>query len=344
MSYNITSKQFLESVTASLKRYFGVKAEDASKEQIYQAICFTVRNILTETRVEFKNQILKQQTKQVYYMSMEFLLGRSLKNHLYNMGLLQQAQDVCKALNVDINDIYAFEPDAGLGNGGLGRLAAAYMDALTSENYAVSGFSILYDYGIFKQVVVDGWQLEQPDEWLKLGNVWCLPRTEETYEVKFGGRVEEKWDDKGNLKVEQHDYMVVLAVPYDMEISGYNTSAVNHIRLWASKAPVDFDMAAFSRGEYVKAMTAKALAESISKVLYPADNHIEGKSLRLKQQYFFVSASVQSIIRSHMKRYGKLSNFADKVAIHINDTHPTLCIPELMRIFLDEYGMSWEDA
>ena len=343
MSYNITSEEFYERMSKSLQRYFGVKPTEASKENLYKAICFTVRDILTETRVEFKHQIVEQKAKQVYYMSMEFLLGRSLRNHLYNMGITNSVKDALKKLKVDINEIYAFEPDAGLGNGGLGRLAAAYMDALTSENYAVSGFSILYDYGIFKQVVVDGWQLEQPDEWLKLGNVWCLPRTEETYEVKFGGRVEEKWID-GKLTVEQHDYMTVLAVPYDMEISGYDTKAVNHIRLWASKAPVDFDMAAFSRGEYVKAMTAKAMAESISKVLYPADNHIEGKSLRLKQQYFFVSASIQSIIRSHLKRYPSLDNFAEKVAIHINDTHPTLCIQELMRIFLDVYGMSWEKA
>ena len=343
MSYDITSKQFYERMAASLKRYFGVKPEEASKEQIYKAICFTVRDILTETRVEFKHQIVEQKTKQVYYMSMEFLLGRSLRNHLYNMGLTNQVKDALDQLKIDINDIYAFEPDAGLGNGGLGRLAAAYMDALTSENYAVSGFSILYDYGIFKQRIVDGFQLEQPDEWLKMGSVWCLPRPEETYEIKFGGRVEEKWID-GKLTVEQHDYMTVLAVPYDMEISGYNTKAVNHIRLWSSKAPVDFDMESFSRGEYVKAMTAKAMAESISKVLYPADNHIEGKSLRLKQQYFFVSASIQSIIRSHLRRYKNLDNFADKVAIHINDTHPTLCIPELMRIFLDVYGMSWEKA
>ncbi len=341
--YSVTANEFSDQLTATLARFFGVKPEDASKAQIYQATCACVRDILTQTRVNFKKVVREKNAKQVYYMSMEFLLGRSLKNHLFNMGITEEVTKAVNSMGLDMDELYSFEPDAGLGNGGLGRLAAAYMDALTSRGYAASGFSIMYDYGIFKQVIVDGWQLEQPDDWLKMGGIWLSPRMEEVYEIKFGGTVDGHWED-GKLKVSQRDYTTVLAVPYDMNISGYDTKTVNRIRLWSSKAPVDFDMSMFSRGEYVKAMTAKAMAESISKVLYPADDHIEGKSLRLKQQYFFVSASMQSIIKRHFKTNPSLDNLADCVAIHINDTHPTLCIPELMRILLDYYGMSWEKA
>lgn len=274
---------------------------------------------------------------------MEFLLGRSLRNHLFNMGITDEVTKAVESFGVKMDEIYAFEPDAGLGNGGLGRLAAAYMDSLTSCDYPANGFCILYDYGIFKQVIVDGWQLEQPDDWLKMGDVWLNPRPEETYQVKFGGVVDQNWQD-GKLTVTQRGCTVVNAVPYDMNVSGYNTSAVNRLRLWKSQAPQDFDMDMFSKGEYIKASAAKAMAESINKVLYPADDHIEGKSLRLKQQYFFVSASIQSILRRHLKFNPSLDNLADRVAIHINDTHPTLCIPELMRLLLDEYGYGWDQA
>jgi len=343
MKFNVTSKEFAKQVTDTLARYFGVKPEDASKAQIYSATCMCVRDILTQTRVNFKKTVHEKNSKQIYYMSMEFLLGRSLRNHLFNMGITDEVKKAVESFGVSMDEIYAFEPDAGLGNGGLGRLAAAYMDALTSLSYPASGFSILYDYGIFKQVIKDGWQLEQPDEWLKGGDVWLAPRREETYEVRFGGTVDQIWEN-GNLTVNHRDYTKVIAVPYDMNISGYDTQAVNRIRLWHSTAPQDFDMTMFSRGEYVKASAAKAMAESINKVLYPADDHIEGKSLRLKQQYFFVSASIQSIINRHLKTNPNLDNLADCVAIHINDTHPTLCIPELMRILLDEYNYGWDQA
>ncbi|NLZ25748.1 MAG: glycogen/starch/alpha-glucan phosphorylase [Clostridiales bacterium] len=328
---------------STLARFFGVKLEEATKEQVFQAVCIIVRENLTQARANFKKTVREQNAKQVYYMSMEFLLGRSLKNHLYNMGIQKEVEAAVKALGYDMDELYNIEPDAGLGNGGLGRLAAAYMDSLTSLGYAASGFSIMYDYGIFKQIIVDGWQLEQPDDWLKYGSVWLNPKMHEFYEVKFGGTVEEHWEN-GRLKVSIKEPMTVLAVPYDMNISGYHTPAVNKIRLWSAKAPIDFDMNMFSRGEYVKATAAKAMAESISKVLYPADDHYEGKSLRLKQQYFFVSASMQSIIKRHLRTNPSLDNLGECVAIHINDTHPTLCIPELMRILLDEYGYSWEKA
>jgi len=230
-----------------------------------------------------------------------------------------------------------------LGNGGLGRLAAAYLDSLTACDYVATGYCLRYDYGIFKQKIVDGWQMEMPDEWLKQGDVWLNQRSE-TWTIKFNGYVEERWDENGKLIVEHKGATEVIAVPYDVNISGYKSKAVNVLRLWSATAPVQIDMSLFSRGEYLKAIEARAIAEAISKVLYPADNHPEGKSLRLKQQYFFVSASIQSIIHKHLKQYGTLSNLGEKLAIHINDTHPTLCIPEMMRILLDNHGYSWDDA
>lgn len=339
----VNFNDFDKQVSQKCEVYFGKTIENCSKTQLYRAICMTVRDYLTEKRLKFKQNRIKQETKQVYYMSMEFLLGRSLKNHLYNLGMTGVVEELCKKYGTTIEDIYAIEPDAGLGNGGLGRLAAAYMESLTNLNYVASGFSIRYDYGIFKQKIVDGLQMEMPDEWLTNGDVWLAPREEDTFEVKFGGSVEQRWED-GKLKIEYRDCYNILAVPYDMNISGYDVPAVNKLRLWTAKAPVDFDMQLFSQGEYVKSLEQKALAESICKVLYPADHHIEGKMLRLKQQYFFVSASIQSIIKKHIRDYKTLDNLGQKVAIHINDTHPTLCIPELMRILLDDYGYSWDDA
>ncbi|MEG1535796.1 MAG: glycogen/starch/alpha-glucan phosphorylase [Clostridia bacterium] len=330
-------------VSQKCEVYFGITIENASRNQLYRAICLTVRSILTEKRITFKRKRKEQETKQVYYMSMEFLLGRSLKNHLFNLGMTDVFQQLCEGLGVSLEDIYAIEPDAGLGNGGLGRLAAAYMESLTNLNYVASGFSLRYDYGIFRQKIVDGMQMELPDEWLTNGDVWLSARDEDTFEVKFGGSVREHWEND-RLMIEYVDNYTVYAVPYDMNISGYDVPAVNKLRLWSAKAPIDFDMQLFSQGEYVKSLEQKALAESICKVLYPADHHTEGKMLRLKQQYFFVSASIQSIVKTHVRDYGTLDNLGDKVAIHINDTHPTLCIPELMRILLDDYGYNWDNA
>ena len=340
---DISKKELQELIELKLAKMFGVKKEEASEQIMYRALCLVVKDLLTQKRVEFKKKVRKTGTKQVYYMSMEFLLGRSLRNHLYNSGLLDTATKVIKDMGFDISRLMEIEPDAGLGNGGLGRLAAAYMDSLTSCGYAAGGFSIRYDYGIFKQRIVDGWQMELPDEWLQNGDVWLNPREEDTCEVKFGGHLKETWSD-GKLHVEQEGATVILAVPYDMNVSGYGSDAINTLRLWSARAPMGFDMTAFSRGQYVKAIEAKAMAEAISKVLYPADDHYEGKSLRLKQQYFFVSASIQSILKKHLKYNPSLDNLAEKVAIHINDTHPTLCIPELMRILLDDYGYGWDDA
>ena len=340
---NAKTTKITELLNEKTQRFFGLKTEEASKLQIYKALCLVARDMLAEKRVRFKKAVNAQQAKTVYYMSMEFLLGRSLKNNLHNLGIYDEAVSAVRNMGYDISDLLECEPDAGLGNGGLGRLAAAYMDGLTSQNYVATGFSIKYEYGIFKQKIVDGWQTELPDEWLLNGDVWMVPRVEDTFEVKFGGKVWEDWRDDG-LHVVHDDYSSVLAVPYDMHVSGYKTDAVNTLRLWSAKAPQDFDMAAFSRGEYVKAMENKSIAETISKVLYPADDHYEGKSLRLKQQYFFVSASIQSIIKKHLKHYPDLNNLGEKISIHINDTHPALCVPELMRILLDDYGYSWDAA
>ncbi|MCL2630156.1 MAG: glycogen/starch/alpha-glucan phosphorylase [Firmicutes bacterium] len=338
--FNVTA--FKAEIERKLIKLYGTKAEETSPNIMYKALCRATNDILAQKRLAYSNDVKAKNAKQVYYMSMEFLLGRSLKNHLYNLGILDVATEAVKQLGFNIEELMEIEPDAGLGNGGLGRLAAAYLDSLTSCGYPASGFSIRYDYGIFKQRIVDGWQMEMPDKWLLDGAIWQDGR-EVSYEVKIGGRVEETWQD-GRLKAELKDYTSIIAVPYDMYISGYDTPAVNFLRLWSATAPVELDMALFSRGEYLKAMEAKALAESISKVLYPADNHYEGKMLRLKQQYFFVSASIQNIISRHLKKYKSVENLSKKVAIHINDTHPALCIPELMRVLLDDYNYNWDDA
>lgn len=338
----ITKAELKARLERKLATNFGTKYNEATDDLMYRALCLAVKDILTEKRVEYKAKSRKQANKHVCYMSMEFLLGRSLKNHLYNLGILDLARETISDLGFDIDCLMEIEPDAGLGNGGLGRLAAAYLDSLTARDYVATGYCLRYDYGIFKQKVVDGWQIEMPDEWLKQADVWLNQRSE-TWTVKFNGCVEEHWEN-GRLVVTHKGATEVIAVPYDINVSGFNSKAVNVLRLWSATAPVQIDMSLFSRGEYLKSIEARAIAESISKVLYPADNHLEGKSLRLKQQYFFVSASMQSIIHKHLKQYGTLKNLGQKLAIHINDTHPTLCVPELMRILLDNHSYSWEDA
>lgn len=344
MNYSDFSQEELrEIIIKNVNRYYGEKIEEAGDSEIYRAVCMVIRDILTAARAEFKSSESAESGKRLYYMSMEFLLGRSLRNHLFNMGLEEKMAGAVKSLGFDLNKLYEIEPDAALGNGGLGRLAAAYLDSLTSLGYVATGFSIMYDYGIFKQKIVDGYQVELPDDWLPNGSVWLRPDVQDTFEVHFGGVVDQTWED-GKLVINHHDYTAVLAVAYDMNISGTKEGVVNRLRLWSSRASSDFDMALFSKGEYMKAMESRMMAESISKLLYPADDHIEGKSLRLKQQYFFVSASMQSIVKRHLKTNPNLDNLAEQAAIHINDTHPTLCIPELMRILLDEHGYGWDDA
>ncbi|MGN0989472.1 MAG: glycogen/starch/alpha-glucan phosphorylase, partial [Eubacteriales bacterium] len=270
--------------------------------------------------------------------------GRSLRNNLYNLGLEDDFRKILKGIGVKIEDLYEMEPDAGLGNGGLGRLASCYLDAATSNEISCTGFSIKYEFGIFRQKIVDGWQVEFPDEWLDMGGVWLVARPDDAVNVRFGGRVNNYIDQNGKFRVSHTDYSLVTAIPYDMYISGYDSKAVNKLVLWEAKSPSSIDMSAFSRGEYQKALEQETMAEVISKVLYPADNHIEGKRLRLKQQYLMVCASMQTIIKDHLKNNYSLDNLPDTTAIHINDTHPALCVPELMRILVDEYDYEWDKA
>ncbi len=335
--------QVIDTLNSTCMGLFGCKMEEATSKQAYKALCTTVREIMNERRREFKKSYKSSERKKVYYMSMEFLVGTSLRNNLYNLGLEEQFTSALKGMGIDIDKLYDLDPDAGLGNGGLGRLASCYMDSLTGLNYPATGFSIRYEFGIFRQKIVDGWQMEFPDDWLEMGDVWLKPREDEAVEVKFGGEVRE-WYDNGKFKVAQHGYNSVMAVPYNMYISGYNSKAVNKLVLWSAKLPQSFDMAAFSRGDYVRALEENTMAETISKVLYPADDHIQGKRLRLKQQYLLCSASLQSILREHIRQYHTLDNLPDKVAIHINDTHPALCVPELMRLLMDEHDYGWDAA
>ncbi len=330
-------------IAAKLSRYFGCVPKDATREQMYKATAMTVRDVLTSKRGDFKEEVNRDASKRVYYMSIEFLLGRSLKTNLANLGFDKVYEEALGELGFELEDIYECEPDAGLGNGGLGRLAACFMDSLSSLDYPATGFSICYEYGLFKQMIVDGLQVELPDIWLPGGEVWLVPRTDRIYHVKMGGRVVEKWEN-GHLNISYEGCEEIEAVPYDMMISGSDSKAVSQLRLWRARDINNFNMGLFTQGQYTKAMEDSTNAEIISKVLYPSDNHTAGKLLRLSQQYFMVSASCQSIIRDHMAVYGTLDNFADKVAIHINDTHPALCIPELMRILVDEYFYSWEKA
>lgn len=336
-------EEIRKALESKVSRYFGCALTDATETQIYKSVILTVRDILTNKKAEYKKAIKKNHPKRVYYLCMEFLIGRSLKNNLRNLGLADEYASVLSELGFDIEKLYAREPDPGLGNGGLGRLAACFMDALTTQDYPAMGFSICYEYGLFKQRIVDGSQVELPDVWMDGAGVWLVPRTDKTMSIRFGGTVSENWNN-GRCEIVNTDYEEIQAVPYDMMISGADCSAVSTLRLWKAENVNNFNMKLFSQGEYIKAMEENNNAEVISKVLYPADATPEGKMLRLSQQYFFVSASLQSIIADHLAMYGTLRNFSEKVAIHINDTHPAVCIPEMMRIFMDIYSYSWEDA
>ncbi len=344
MNYkDLNSSEIKNNIEIKLSRYFGCTPQEASDEQMYKAVSMTIRDILTEKRGEFKKEVNRRGAKRVYYMCMEFLLGRSLKTNVCNLGLSDAYRSALNDLGFKLDDLYECEPDAGLGNGGLGRLAACFMDSLSSLDYPATGFSICYEYGLFKQMIVDGMQVELPDVWLPGGDVWLVPRTDRTFVVRFGGHVREKWENN-HMTIIYEGAEEIEAVPYDMMISGADSDGVSRLRLWKARNIQNFNMGLFSQGQYAKAVEESTNAEAISKVLYPADNHTEGKLLRLSQQYFLVTASVQSIIRDHMAVYGTLDNLEDKIAIHINDTHPALCIPELMRILVDDYFYSWETA
>ena len=337
-----TSEELKNRISSTLSHNFGVSPEQASDELFYKATVLVLLGIMRERRTGFRKETEQNQTKIVYYLSMEFLMGRSLKNNLYNLELEDDIKKALSDFGVKLNQLYELEPDAGLGNGGLGRLAACFLDSLSSGSYPAMGYCIKYEFGIFRQKLVDGWQTEMPDFWLPGGSVWLEARPTSAVDVLFDGWVEEWWDGDYH-HVELKDYTPVHAVPYDLMVAGNDGKTVNVLRLWSAETP-SIDMTAFNQGNYVRALERQANCEVISKVLYPEDHHMEGKSLRLRQQYFLVSASIQDILRRHLRTYGTLDNLHEKAAIHINDTHPALVIPELMRHLLDECGYSWDAA
>ena len=338
---DIVNEEIIErSIVETLHSEMSVDPENASNEQYYKACAMVLRELLGPKRKGNTAANYTRGKKQVYYLSMEFLMGRSLKNSLYNLGLVETFQKALQRHEVKLENLYECEPDPGLGNGGLGRLAACYLDGLATDGYTATGYSILFEYGIFKQKLSDGWQSELPDYWLPGGEVWLEPVPEHTVEVRFGGEVKENWDGAYHM-VSHVGYSTVMAVPYNMYVTGYNTEAGSLLRLLKAQSP-GIDMDLFNKGDYLGAFGQKSYAEVISKVLYPNDDHTEGKLLRLRQQYFLAAAAVGDIFRRHMSAYGTVDNFAEKNAIHINDTHPTLAIPELMRVLLDECGYSWE--
>ena len=343
MADSLKVKEISASIESKLSRYFGVSPEEASNAQMYKAVILTVRDALTSKRSIFRHTVKKEKKKRVYYLCMEFLIGKSLRNNLMNLGIDNEYREVLKSMGFDLDELYDIERDPGLGNGGLGRLAACFMDSLTTLDYPATGFSLCYEYGLFKQKIVDGSQVEMPDVWMPSGESWLVPRNDKTFTVRFGGKVSERWENN-HLNIIHTDYEEVQAVPYDMMISGRDSFAVNNLRLWRAHDMTNFNMNLFTQGQYMQAVQENTNAETLTKLLYPSDEHMEGKILRLSQQYFLVSASLQNIVADHLSVYGTLSNFAEKNSIHINDTHPALCIPELMRFFMDVYSFSWESA
>ncbi|MDY5203423.1 MAG: glycogen/starch/alpha-glucan phosphorylase [Gemmiger sp.] len=337
-----TKREFEKLLKDKLTSECNVTLDTASADQIYRCLASVTRQIMSDRQKQFQSKVLGQGKKQVYYLCMEFLMGRSLRSSLFNLGLNEVAESVLADADIKIDTIYDREPDAGLGNGGLGRLAACYLDGMATDGIPGTGYSILYEYGIFKQKIVDGWQQETADNWLPGGQVWIKSHPDQAQEIRFDGQAVETWEG-GFHHVKYENYNSVIAVPNDMYVAGYGSNGVSKLRLWQAKAP-SFDMSSFNAGNYNTAISQSASAELISKILYPNDNHTEGKILRLRQQYFFSAASIADILQNHLNQYGTLDNLADKVAIQLNDTHPTVAIPEMMRILLDECSYEWDAA
>jgi len=326
-----------------LKLSYGCSVEEASEAQMMRAAALVLREVMADREISTKRATREHKARQVHYLSMEFLMGRSLMKNAYNLGVGDVLTKALEELGFRAADVFEAEPDAALGNGGLGRLAACYLDSLSTLEIPATGYSICYELGIFRQRIVDGEQVELPDNWKELGSAWLVTKPQETETVLFGGTLR-RFVDNGRLHVVNEGATPVLAVPCDMEIAGFKTDHTNTLRLWDAKSPAPLDMSLFSQGEYLRAVEQHAMAETIAKVLYPEDNHYEGKSLRLKQQYFFVSATMQSIVRKHIEVCDTVMNFHEKNVIQINDTHPALVIPELMRIFMDDAGLEWDEA
>jgi len=337
-----TKREFEKLLKDKLMSECNVTLDAASADQIYRCLAMITRQIMSDRQKQYQSKVLGEGKKQVYYLCMEFLMGRSLRTSLFNLGLNEVAESVLADADVKIDTIYEQEPDAGLGNGGLGRLAACYLDGMATDGIPGTGYSILYEYGIFKQKIVDGWQQETADNWLPGGQVWIKSHPDQAQEIRFDGQAIETWEG-GFHHVKYENYNSVIAVPNDMYVAGYGSNGVSKLRLWQAKAP-SFDMSSFNAGNYNTAISQSASAELISKILYPNDNHTEGKILRLRQQYFFSAASIADILQNHLNQYGTLDNLADKIAIQLNDTHPTVAIPEMMRILLDECSYEWDAA
>ena len=337
-----TKREFEKLLKDKLMSECNVTIDAASADQIYRCLAMITRQIMSDRQKQYQSKVLGEGKKQVYYLCMEFLMGRSLRTSLFNLGLNEVAESVLADADIKIDTIYEQEPDAGLGNGGLGRLAACYLDGMATDGIPGTGYSILYEYGIFKQKIVDGWQQETADNWLPGGQVWIKSHPDQAQEIRFDGQAIETWEG-GFHHVKYENYNSVIAVPNDMYVAGYGSNGVSKLRLWQAKAP-SFDMSSFNAGNYNTAISQSASAELISKILYPNDNHTEGKILRLRQQYFFSAASIADILQNHLNQYGTLDNLADKVAIQLNDTYPTVAIPEMMRILLDECSYEWDAA
>ena len=338
-------KQFIADVKANVKALYRKNLDEATQQQIFQAVSYTVKDTIIDNWLATQEQYEKEDPKYVYYMSMEFLMGRALGNNLINLTEYDEVKEALAEIGFDLNVIEDQEPDAALGNGGLGRLAACFLDSLASLGYPAYGCGIRYRYGMFKQKIENGFQVEVPDNWLKDGNPFELRRPEYAKEVKFGGYVRVEYDPAtGRNKFIQEGYQSVRAIPYDFPIVGYNNRIVNTLRIWDAEAISEFQLDSFDKGDYHKAVEQENLARNIVEVLYPNDNHYAGKELRLKQQYFFISASVQAAIEKYKKNHSDIRKFYEKATFQLNDTHPTVAIAELMRILLDEEGLTWEEA
>ena len=338
-------EEFKKSVKENVKFLYRKTLEEATQEQIFQAVSYTVKDVIIDNWLKSQKAYEKQDPKIVYYMSMEFLMGRALGNNLINLGAYGEVKEALEELGLDINCIEDQEPDPALGNGGLGRLAACFLDSLATLNYCAYGCGIRYRYGMFKQEIRDGYQIEVPDNWLKNGYPFELRRPEYAKEVHFGGYVRVEWDPvKNENKFIHEGYQAVKAVPYDMPITGYNNDVVNTLRIWDAEPIVDFNLDSFDKGDYHNAVEQENLARTIVEVLYPNDNHMAGKELRLKQQYFFVSASLQAAIAKYKKTHDDITKLHEKVVFQMNDTHPTVAVAELMRILIDEEGLGWDQA
>lgn len=344
LNLDFNKEEFKRQVLENVKTLKRKTIETATKQQIYQAVAFALRDLITDRWIATHKTYEEKDAKIVYYLSMEFLMGRALGNNLINLMAKKEVEEALAELGINYNDIEEEEPDPGLGNGGLGRLAACFLDSLATLEYPAYGCGIRYRHGIFEQKIVDGYQVEQPDNWLENGNPWEIRRSEYACEVKFGGNVRVEKKENGEDRFIQENCHTIIAVPYDIPILGYNNYTVNTLRLWDARAIIKFDFNKFDQGEYQKAVEQQYLAETIVEVLYPNDNHIQGKELRLKQQYFFVSASVQTAVKKFKSKHNDLKDLPKKIAIQMNDTHPSMAVAELMRILIDEEDLSWDEA